>query len=120
MKVKRVVVESLDEFFEELKELAIMSEGKEEFVSVGSIEELNHILTPQRKRLLDVIKDRKPSSVNELAKLVNRDYKNVYEDIVLLERTGFLKLKREGKKLVPIVDYDVIDVQVKVGDSLKV
>jgi len=120
MKVKRVVVESLDEFFEELKELAIMGEGKKDFVSIGSIEELNRILTPQRKRLLDVIKTQKPSSVNELAKLVNRDYKNVYEDVILLERTGFLKLKREGKKLIPIVDYDVIDVQVKVGDSLKV
>ncbi len=117
MKVKKVVVEEFNEFWEEIKDLATSGKGKMDYVSVGSIEELNRILTPQRKKLLDVIKEEKPSSLRRLAELVGRDYKNVYEDVILLERSGFLRLERKGRKLVPVVDYDVIDVQVKVGST---
>ncbi len=117
MKVKKVVVESLEELFSEVKELVHKGKGKIEFISVGSIEELNRILTPQRKRLLDVVRKQKPSSIHELAKMLGRDYKNVYDDVTFLEKTGFLKLERKGKKLVPIVDYDTIDIQVKGGAS---
>ncbi len=115
MKVKRVVVESLEGLFSEIKELLHEGEGKIEFVSVGSIEELNHILTPQRKRLLDIVRRHKPSSIRELAKMLDRDYKNVYDDVVFLEKVGFLRLERKGRKLVPVVDYDVIDIEVKIG-----
>ncbi len=114
MKIKKVVVESLEELFSELKEL-IHKEGKIEYVSVGSMEELNRILTPQRKKLIDTIRKEKPSSIRELAKILRRDYKNVYEDVLFLERTGFIKLDRKGRKLVPVVDYDEIEVKVKVG-----
>lgn len=117
MKVKRVVVESLEELFSEVKDLVHKGEGKIEFISVGSIEELNRILTPQRKRLLDVVRKYKPSSIRELAEKLGRDYKNVYDDVVFLERIGFLKLERRGKRLVPVVDYDTIDIQVKIGVS---
>jgi len=37
--------------------------------------------------------------------------------VILLEKAGFLKLERKGRKLVAIVDYDIIDVQVKVGSA---
>jgi len=117
MKVKKVVVESLEELFSEFKEIVHKGEGKIEIISVGSIEELNRILTPQRKRLLDVVRKQKPSSICQLAKMLGRDYKNVYDDVVFLEKIGFLKLERKGKKLVPVVDYDTIDIQVKIGVS---
>ncbi len=117
MKVKRVVVEDFGEFWEEIMKSATSGKGRIEYVSVGSIEELNRILTPQRKKLLDVIKREKPSSLKKLADLVGRDYKNVYEDVILLEKSGFLRLERKGRRLVPVVDYDVIDVQVKVGST---
>ncbi len=118
MKVKRVVVESLEEFFSEVKDLVHKGKGKIEFISVGSIEELNRILTPQRKRLLDVVRRHKPSSIRELAEKLGRDYRNVYDDVVFLEKMGFLNLRRRGKKLVPEVDYDAIDIQVRIGAPL--
>ena len=117
MKVKKVVVEDFGDFWEEIKDLAISERGKVDYISVGSIEELNRILTPQRKKLLDVIKKERPSSLKKLAELVGRDYKNVYKDITLLERMGFLKLERRGKRLIPVVDYDIIDVQLRVGSA---
>lgn len=48
---------------------------------------------------------------------LDRNYKNVYDDVVFLDRMGFLKLDRRGKRLVPVVDYDTIDIQVKIGVS---
>ena len=117
MKVKKVIVEDFGDFWEDIKELVISKKGKADYISVGSIEELNRILTPQRKKLLDVIKKEQPSSLKKLAELVGRDYKNVYKDITLLEKMGFLKLKRKGKRLIPVVDYDIIDVQLKVGSA---
>lgn len=117
MKVKKVVVEDFNEFWGEIKDLATSGKGRIDYVSFGSIEELNRILTPQRKRLLDVIKKKKPSSLKKLAELVGRDYKNVYDDVILLEKVGFLRLERKGRSLIPVVDYDIIDVQVKVGST---
>ncbi len=115
MKVKKVVVESLEELFSEIKKLIHEGEGKIEFVSVGSIEELNRILTPQRKKLLDIVRRHKPSSISELAKMLDRDYKNVYDDVVFLEKVGFLNFERKGRKLVPVAGYNAIDIEVKIG-----
>ncbi len=61
------------------------------------------------------MRKKKPASIRKLAKIFGRDYKNVYEDVIFLEKTGFLKLERKGKRLVPVVDYDEIEVKVKVG-----
>ena len=73
MKVKRVVVEGLEGLFSQVKDLANKGEGKIEFISIGSIEKLNRILTPQRKRLLDVVRKYKPSSIRKLAEKLGRD-----------------------------------------------
>ena len=119
MKVKKVEIEPLDEFFEEIKTAVVEHrEGKSvklDYISFGSIEELNKILTPKRKQLLDVVKKLKPRSLHQLAKVLGRDYKNVYKDAILLEKTGFLELRKEGKSLKPEVPYDEIEVALKVG-----
>ncbi|EDP74656.1 hypothetical protein [Hydrogenivirga sp. 128-5-R1-1] len=114
-----MVIEPLDKFFEEVKTaITEHREGKGvelDYVSFGSIEDLNRILTPKRKQLLDTVKKLKPSSLHQLAQALGRDYKNVYKDAILLEKTGFLELRREGKSLKPEVSYDEIEVALKVG-----
>jgi len=119
MKVKKVVIEPLEEFFAELKNAtAEHQEGKNvrlDYISFASIEEFNKVLTPKRKELLDAVKKLKPRSLHQLAKILGRDYKNVYRDAVLLEKTGFLELKKKGNTIIPAVPYDEIDVKIKVG-----
>ena len=119
MKVKKVVIEPQDEFFEEIKAALIEHrEGKSvelDYISFGSIEDLNRILTPGRKQLLDAVKRFKPRSLHQLARILGRDYKNVYKDAVLLEKAGFLDLRKEGRNLKPEVLYDEIEVALKVG-----
>jgi len=58
-------------------------------------------LTPKRLELLDYLADEHVSSINGLANRVSRDVKNVYNDLRILERLGFIRLVREGKSLVP-------------------
>src|SRR2546427_7101485 len=50
--------------------------------------------TPTRLALLRVIRDKRPGSIYELAKLVGRDFKNVQGDLKLLEKYGLVRLNR--------------------------
>ncbi len=58
-------------------------------------------LTPRRLELLDYLADAHASSINELAERVERDVKNIYGDLRILEQLGFVRLVKEGKSLVP-------------------
>ena len=58
-------------------------------------------LTPLRVQLLDYIADQQVRSINELSVNLNRDIKNVYTDIKILEHLGFLRLRRMGRGHIP-------------------
>jgi predicted transcriptional regulator len=80
-----------------------------------TVAELRKILTEKRLELLLAISRHRPASVNELASLLDRDYKNVSTDITLLERLGLVKLSAKGGKgraHTPTVPYDEIQVTI--------
>jgi predicted transcriptional regulator len=58
-------------------------------------------LTPRRMELMDQMSRHRANSINELAIRVERDVKNVYNDLKTLERLGFVRLVKEGRRLVP-------------------
>ncbi|MDH5494127.1 MAG: hypothetical protein OEY24_00270 [Candidatus Bathyarchaeota archaeon] len=58
------------------------------------------LLTPKRIELLNHLANTRVESINELAHKVKRDVKNVYEDLVALQRLELLVLKRRGKRNV--------------------
>ena len=58
-------------------------------------------LTSSRIELLDRLAVSRASSINELAGILGRDVKNVYNDIKFLERIGFVRLSKEGRGMVP-------------------
>ena len=64
-------------------------------------EEEYMLITPRRLELLDSLGDEPVSSINDLAEKLGRDVKNVYHDLKILERLGFLYLRKEGRSLVP-------------------
>jgi predicted transcriptional regulator len=85
-----------------------------------TVAELRQILTAKRLELLLAIARHRPASVHELAKLIERDYKNVSTDIALLERLGLVKLGAKGGKggaQVPTVPYDEIQVTIDLRQS---
>jgi predicted transcriptional regulator len=72
------------------------------------------VMTPKRLELLHIIKIKKPSSLNELARMAKRDVKNVVDDVKYLERIGLVEKKAENKKTTPIIKYDKIALEIAV------
>jgi len=59
-------------------------------------------LTPKRIELLYQLAALRVESINDLARKVKRNVKNVYEDLEVLRRFGFVRLsKRKGIALTP-------------------
>jgi biotin operon repressor len=78
---------TLDYTIEEIKELKPEQVG---------------LLTPKRLELLYQLATSRVDSINDLAKKLRRDVKNVYQDLQALKRMGFVKLnKRKGRAIIP-------------------
>jgi predicted transcriptional regulator len=58
-------------------------------------------LTPRRMELMDQMSRHRADSINELATKAERDVKNIYNDLKTLESLGFVRLVKEGRRLVP-------------------
>jgi hypothetical protein len=60
------------------------------------------LLTPKRIELLYKLAALRVESINDLAKKVRRNVKNVYQDLQVLSKFGFVKMdKRKGRALIP-------------------
>jgi len=58
-------------------------------------------ITPKRFELLDRLHHNGPASVRALAKILNRHYKNVFDDVKLLEQIGLVEKDEAGLYSVP-------------------
>lgn len=79
---------------------------------------LRQILSNEKARLLNVAKLQKPISIYDLAKKLNRSFKSVRDDVLLLERLGFLDLIEEKTKNRtrhrPEVSIDTITLNINI------
>ncbi len=60
-------------------------------------------LTEKRIQMIEAIKTRQPNSIRELSRILDRDIKNVFNDLMLLEKNNFIKLKKIGRSKKPKV-----------------
>jgi len=85
-------------------------------IVLNKYEDLMKILTKGRLRMLRVIHDKKPKSISELAKLLNRDRRNVVSDLNYLEGFGLVEIEKieceNIQKKIPSVNFDEIFVRV--------
>jgi len=91
---------------------------RREGVYLASIEAARNLLTPTRLALLRVIRDKRPGSIYELAKLVGRDFKNVQGDLKLLEKYGLVRLnrgRRTGKRVVKAPHVACSEIALKIA-----
>ena len=85
------------------------ADGKvETTIGVGSIEELNSLLSPKRMELLRYVAQNPGLSVRALAAALGRDYKNVHTDVTDLEEQRLLERDQDGKLTAP---YDEIIIR---------
>ena len=59
---------------------------------------LRQLLSNEKARILHIIKTKKPKSIYELSKILERGFKSVNDDVRLLKRWGFIELVEEKTK----------------------
>ena len=118
----RVSIKTKEDLFNEVKGVwGKLEKGeqvkKHEGISFENIEAMRKILSEERLRILRMIKKEHPKSIYELAKFLNRDIKNTFDDVQFLARIGLIELEKtkEGReKTVPKVNYDRILLEIPV------
>ena len=74
-------------------------------LSIVDLPLLLRTLTPARWALLDRLRQLGPASIYELAKQLERDYKNVHTDVTSLAKVGLIERRADGGVSVP---WDVV------------
>ncbi|MEX2701836.1 MAG: hypothetical protein Q6368_002020 [Candidatus Baldrarchaeota archaeon] len=89
--------EELDYVLEEIKE--------------KDIDSLKKILTKERLKILIVLGREEFESISSLARYLNRNIKNVYQDLIILQKNGFIRLLRKGRNVTPRLLIDQITLK---------
>jgi predicted transcriptional regulator len=113
--VKQYKIRSLDSLEREMRAVARgerPAPADAAMPSFNSIEAVVRLLTPENRRLLAMIRDRKPRSVAELAQLTGRAQPNLTRTLAKLEAAGFIKMKATGRRKAPSAAVKKIVVEI--------
>ncbi|HEY3382120.1 MAG TPA: MarR family transcriptional regulator [Vicinamibacterales bacterium] len=80
--------------------------------SFNSVAAVVRLLTPENRRLLTVIRDRKPQSVADLAQLTGRAQPNLTRTLAKLEAAGFITITTLGRRKAPSATVKRIVVEI--------
>jgi predicted transcriptional regulator len=80
-----------------------------------SYDDLMGTLTPRVLELIEAIRREGPSSINETARVVDRDVKNVHEELTRLARLGVVLFEEEGRSKRPVVWFDELIIDLPFG-----
>jgi predicted transcriptional regulator len=116
-----IQIETTDEFFEQVKEDAsAIDDGADvdvDVLSVPDLATLSRVLSKTNLELLQTVAEYEPDSMRETARLVERDIKNVSEDLNFLAEIGVVEIETDGRAKRPVVPYDDLEVDIPVRES---
>jgi predicted transcriptional regulator len=106
-----VTVESTDEFHDDVQSaIAALDRGESvdssPTIAFESYDELMATLTPRTLDLIEAIRREEPASINETARVVDRDVKNVHEELTRLAQLGIVYFEADGRSKRPVVWFD--------------
>ena len=81
--------------------------------SFESAEALLRLLTPDNRSLLRTIRDAKPQSVSELARLTKRAEPNLLRTLNKLEAFGLLHMRTVGRRRMPTARVGMLHVDIE-------
>ena len=91
--------------------------GEKDAYDFKGLSELRRLLSNERSRLVHTVKTKSPTSIYSLAKMLERDFKSVFDDVKLLERFGVLDLvsEKKGKResLRPVLVTDSLKLVIR-------
>jgi len=103
----KVAIRGIDSFFGEAeKVLQDADNGKfpvkpVERMYFNDVKTFLRYITPKRFELLDRLHQSGAMSIRALTKVLGRHYKNVYDDVKMLEEIGLIEQTEEGLFCVP-------------------
>jgi predicted transcriptional regulator len=121
--VLRIESKPWESFKEDVLETAAAAGEEDEFepdtVSFSDPGQIARILTQKRLELIKTVMEEKPESMRKLSRLVDRNPKEVNDDVHLLEDYGIISLEQDGRAKRPVVPYDRIEfaVTLELDDS---
>lgn len=80
-------------------------------------DELHRITRPKNLELLRTIVRKRPASIRETARLVERDVRQVHRNLEELEGLGLVDFEDSGRAKRPKVWYDEINVELPLGED---
>ncbi|MCG1004942.1 MULTISPECIES: hypothetical protein [Halobacterium] len=106
-----VTVKSSSEFHDDVSvEIEALDQGdavdSTPTLSFTSYDDLMETLTPRVLDLIKAIRQEEPDSINEAARVVDRDVKNVYEELSRLAQLGIIFFEEDGQSKRPVVWFD--------------
>lgn len=115
MKIKKIVIKSRKEFQEDALAFARKVDRGQKVRPVRgeyfeSIEAVRKFLTDARLEMWRTIRDKKPESITELARILDRNFADVHKDIRILLEVGLVELKKpKGAKTRAIKPVSLAD-----------
>ena len=86
-----------------------------------SVESYRKFMTIQKIEILTAIAQQQPTSIYELARLVDRNFAAVFRDCTGLENVGFIKLVDNGdskKSKTPVLKFDYERIRVNIPNRV--
>lgn len=80
-----------------------------------SDEEADRVCRPTSIELLRAVAREEPSSIREAARLVDRDVRQVHDNLWKLGLLDLVEFDRSGRSHRPIVDYERIEIEIETG-----
>ena len=81
------------------------------------LDQLHQVTRPTNLALLRTIAREEPSGIREVARLVDRDVRQVHRNLSELEELGLIEFEQDGQSKRPSVWYDSIAVDLPLLDS---
>jgi predicted transcriptional regulator len=79
---------------------------------------LQHIITPRRLELIRSLMDEPAESIRALAARLDRDVRQVHDDLQILSEYRIVHFREEGGAKKPHVPYETVTIEVELSKSL--
>jgi predicted transcriptional regulator len=115
-----ITVESTADFFDEaVADLRAIERGEsveDQYVlSLPDDTALERVLSAKNLELLRHISSEQPGSIRELARIVDRDVKNVSNALNRLEELGVIRFESDGRAKRPVVWYEEVEIDISLS-----
>lgn len=80
--------------------------------SIESAEALVRLFTPENRSLMKTIREQKPQSISELAKLTHRAESNLLRTLSKFVSFGIMELKKVDKRKVPVLMIEKLSIEI--------